>query len=106
MSISTDVFDERDDIVVSINRNRYRVSNDAFEIDHPDESTLSVVLKHRQEKVLDIRFLNEHIIRIYGHFRYPDAHDVVADENGLTYAPLTLGDGCAENARMALFDFE
>lgn len=105
MSITTDVFDEHEDVVVSIEKNKYTISNDAFQIVRPDDSTLSVIVKHRKEKVLDIRFLNDQIIRVYGHFRYPDAHDVIADENGVENEPVTLSNGCADNAGKALFGF-
>ena len=72
VSVSTDLYDEKGDIVVEIKENKFTVANDAFEISRPDLSTLSVTIKHKKERVLDIRYLNPRAVQISGIFRHPD----------------------------------
>ena len=50
-------------------------------VERPDASTLTVVIKQIKEKILDMRFLNKHAIRILGHFHYPGSPDLVATES-------------------------
>lgn len=106
IAISTDIFDEHDDVVVSIEKNKFTISNDVFQVEYPDHSTLNVIIKHHKEKVLDIRFLNKNAIRIYGHFHYPDAPDIIADETGIHRRPMNITGGCLHDAVFgALFGF-
>jgi hypothetical protein len=107
LAVTTDIYDENENILVSIEKNHFIVTNDAFEITHPDRSTLVVVVKHQKEKVLDIRFLNKRAIRIWGHFRYPNAPDLVASQEELRLGNLRLaGSGnCATDPGPGLPDF-
>jgi hypothetical protein len=82
VGITVDIYDSQQNIVVSIVNNKIiNISNDAFDVIHPDLSTLTITIKRKKERVLDVRFLNDHAIRILGHFRYPNASDMVATED-------------------------
>jgi len=70
IAVTTDVIDENDDAVVEIVKNHFTVTNDAFKVSRPDLSTLSVVIKHHKQEVLNIRYSNPRMLRINGIFRY------------------------------------
>jgi hypothetical protein len=71
VGITTDIYDQNDDFIAGISKNKFTVVNDAI-IDRPDMSSLKVTIKHRKEQVLDVRYINASTIRILGIFRHPD----------------------------------
>ncbi len=108
VAVTTDIYDENENIIVSIRDNAFTVANDVFQVQRPDKSTLIVVIRRRKERVLDVRFLNKTAIRIWGHFRYPGARELV-----VTGEEIRVGDqfrmrgsgNCAVNAGRADFAF-
>jgi hypothetical protein len=106
LALSADVY-SNDDIVVEFKDGKYTVSNDAFKVEKPDPSTLEVTIKRLKEKVLQVRFLNAHAIKILGHFQYPNASDLRVDDTALTVNTIPLrGGGCAVNSGPGLPDFQ
>lgn len=76
------VFNEHDDAVVAIKKNKFTASDEAFEVEESsDHSSLAVTVKHLDETVLDIEYLNAHTLRISGHFRYSGA-DITVNKSG------------------------
>ena len=71
LSVTTDIYDEKDNIVTSIRDNQFLVANDVFEHPRTDPSSLKVVISHKKQTVLDVRYLNPSTLVISGIFRYP-----------------------------------
>jgi hypothetical protein len=69
IAVTTDVMDDNDNAVVEIVDNHFTVASDAFKVERPDLSTLSVVIAHHKEQVLNIRYANPRTLKITGTFR-------------------------------------
>lgn len=80
MEISGDVYSPDED-VVHIDGNKFETLA-GFKPGRPDRHTLIVWDKWHQ-KVLDIRFLNSHAIRLSGEFRAPGHAPVIIDDDGI-----------------------
>jgi len=106
-SVTTDIYDQKGDIVVEIKDNHFRIASDAFEVIHPDLSSLAVVIKHNKERVLDIRYLNPHSIRVLGTFRHPNDPVLEVRENSIALNEriLSWSDVCAGNSGKGDFVF-
>jgi hypothetical protein len=107
ISVSTDIYDRNGDIVVEIKGNHFRVANDAFEIIHPDFSSLAVIVRQNKERVLDIRYLNPRSIRVLGTFRHPNdpVLEVRQDSLALNGNPLSWTNVCVGDSGGADFAF-
>ena len=105
IAVSADVFNEKDDAVVSIEDNKFTISDEAFQVEKPDASTLRVTVKHRKETVLDIRYLNKYAVRVLGHFYYA-GQDVLVKDTGVVANPgdRKIHDSCFGNAK-SMFTF-
>lgn len=101
VAVTFDIYDENENVVAAIEKNQVTISNDAFDVRRPDASTLTVIIKHKKETVLSARFLNKQAIRIYGHFRYPHALDVIASEDGLMVGGDHITGGCQADGSFA-----
>lgn len=106
IAVTMDIYDEQDNIVVAINKNKFTLNNDIFDHPREDHGSLKVVLKKRKEKVLNIRYLNKRAIQIEGVFRHPGSPALKVDGKQTLYGPFVLADGCVGNARQAQFAFD
>lgn len=107
IAISTDIYDEDQNIVVEIKDNRFRVSNDAFEVIRPDFSTLRVVVKRNKEKVLDVRYSNPSTVQFLGTFRRRNdpTVEVTPDHIKMNGKPVGLFNVCVGDERSGDFVF-
>jgi hypothetical protein len=83
LAFSGEVFNELDDAVVVIEKNKFTISDEAFQIDNPNRSSLKVTVKHLNEPVLDIEYLNSHALKIKGHFHFQGV-DIKATDGSIT----------------------
>jgi hypothetical protein len=101
VTITIDIYDEKDDLVASINRNRFGLFGDAI-MNRVDRSALEITLRHRKEKVLEIVYYNKQSIGIKGVFRTPGESTVTASDAGLWIDGQTFHGGmsgfCAKSA--------
>src|SRR5467141_569537 len=84
ISITTDIYDQNDDFVVGIEKNKFTPVSDAL-IERNDLSSLKVTLKHRKEQVLDVRYINPSTIRVFGIFRHPDDPELRVTTDGFIF---------------------
>ncbi len=80
-----DIFDESENIVAEIDHNHFTVNpNNYFKLTYSQNlSRLSIQIAHRNEKVLDLDYLNPSAVRILGVFRYRYALPVVSTRSAL-----------------------
>lgn len=92
ISITTDIFDSSDDIVVGIDHNHFNIVKSVYtkEISR-DRSQLRVTLKHKKEEVLNVRYLNSTTVRIDGVFRHPGDPVLRITQEGAEFAGQRLG---------------
>jgi len=109
IALTTEIFDANEDVVVAIDENAYTISDSAFQVQtSPDRSSLAVVIKHHRERVLDVKYLNDKMIRIWGHFRFPGL-ELTANEDGILIGGNTSGphfsDFCNFDNKFSAFAF-
>jgi hypothetical protein len=80
MAFSGEIFNSHDDVVVVFDKNKFTISNEAFEVEYPNKSSLKVTVKHLNETALDIHYLNPRAVRISGHFYYKGRDLLVSDD--------------------------
>src|ERR1700730_3609133 len=80
LAFSGKIFNSHDDAVVVFEKNRFTISNEAFEVKYPDKSSLMVTVKHLNETALEIHYLNPHTVKISGHFYYKGTEVLVSDD--------------------------
>jgi hypothetical protein len=99
IAVNADVFNEKDDVVVTIEKNKFTISDEAFQVETPDKSTLRVTIKRKKETVLSIHYSNNYVIRITGHFHYEGRDILVTEDQGLVVNPgnTTLSGSCYGN---------
>jgi len=68
IAVSTDVMDDNDNEIVEIEHNHFTPANDVFMVKRKDLNSLSVIVKHEKQEVLNVRYLNAQVIRITGIF--------------------------------------
>jgi hypothetical protein len=110
IAVTTDVYDKNNDVVVSITKNKYTISDDAFEVEHPNSSTLQVWIKHEKEKVLDVQFVNKRVVKVLGHFYWGGRDLIATDTDVVFHTPQTvdghLGANCIEVDSKQVTGFE
>lgn len=83
----------RDDAILVIDKNKFIPSNEAFIVDS-DTHNLKVTIKHLNETVLEVQYLNPHTIQINGHFRYKGKELLVAKDKTVMPDGGTIIGGC------------
>lgn len=106
VAILAKVFSEDGRIVAQIVDNRFYVNPDNFfRMDMPDSHSLVVYDSH-QRKVLDVRYLNPHSVKVLGIFQARGALPVVVDENQILIGGLEMTGICASNSGGSLVNVE
>jgi hypothetical protein len=97
MLVTADVFDDRRNLIASVEANRYIATNYSAYFRRTDRSSLTVY-DHSKNKALDVRFVNEHAVKITGIFRAPDGGPTVTitdsriiKSDGSTFGPSCFG---------------
>jgi hypothetical protein len=91
LAISTDIYDQQDQIVTEIKDNKILISSDVFEHLRMDYNRLTIVIKHKKEKVLDINYMNPKALKIFGIFRTPGSKTLrVPEDGGVTYGDFIM----------------
>jgi len=107
LAISTDIFDDNDDIVAEIDKNQFTVRKEGVFRKTSDRNSLRVVMVHKKETILDIRYLNPHALRILGRFHYPGvAPDITSTADGLSYSGLHFVAGCMGGGGKGVLDIK
>jgi hypothetical protein len=108
IAISTDIYDEHHDIIVSLNENTYNVESSVFSISRNNSlSDLVVVIRHDKEEVLNVRYLNPKTVLITGVFRTKNAVlRVGSDAVYINGSPVHIGHICSGNHNYPDFRFE
>ena len=97
LALTGDVFNKNDDAVVVISKNRFTISDEAFVVDK-SSSDLRVTVKHLNETVLQVRYLNKDAVRVSGHFYY-HGKDVLAQDDKLVLPNNNIvSDMCSQNS--------
>lgn len=86
LAINAKTFSEDGKIIAEIIDNHFYINpNNSFRMSNPDSHSI-VVYDLRARKVLDIRYMNSHSVRVLGTFQVPGAAPLIIDE-----AELSLG---------------
>jgi hypothetical protein len=100
VAISAKTFGDDGKIVAEIVDNRYYVNpDDFFRIERPDQSSL-VVYDRADRKVLDIRYINSHSVKVAGIFRVPGAPPFIADGDHASFGPIVMSGSCLSGTPM------
>ncbi|MGC2475721.1 MAG: hypothetical protein WA485_15370 [Candidatus Sulfotelmatobacter sp.] len=102
IAISGEVFNSRDDAVVIIENNKFTTSNEAF-IVSSTRSTLRVTVKHLNETVLNVNYLNPGAVRIMGHFYYQGKEVFAKDDETIINTNHFGGGNCSVNPGRGIF---
>jgi hypothetical protein len=103
ISINAKTFSEDGKLVAEIVDNRFFVNpSNFFRLERPDSHSL-VVYDLQNRKVMDIRYINSHSVRVLGIFRVPGAPPLIVDESELSFAGIHI-DGSCFNSR-TLFQY-
>ena len=78
VTVSLDVFNEKGEILISIERGHYKISNSVFRKVQNDWSGFTVFDSHNQ-KVLDLRIVNRYEVRITGSLLYAAGVEIADD---------------------------
>jgi len=80
--LSFAAFDDRGNVVGLLNRNAFHAIHSAAHVERPSPSNL-VVFENRENKVLDVQFLNPQAVKVTGILRYPGVDPIVIGEKYL-----------------------
>lgn len=103
IAINAEVYNPQDDAVVVIENNKFTTSNEAFIVDRGPTS-LRVTVKHLNEEVLNVRYLNPSTVQITGHFRYQKKDVLVTKDDIVVNGGMHFGGaGCSGHARTLFY---
>ena len=89
IAISGEIYNPQDEAIVVIENNKFTTSTEAF-IVNSTLNSLRVTVKHLNETVLNVQYLNPHTVRISGHFYY-QGHSVLVGTDKTTVDSIDLG---------------
>lgn len=90
-------------IIAEIVDNRFYINpHNFFRMERPDDHSI-VVYDRTGRKVLDVRYINSHSIRVLGIFQVPGAPPLIVDENQLSFGGFHSVGSCF--AGRTLFQF-
>jgi hypothetical protein len=104
IAISGEVYNPQDDAIVVLANNKFTTSTEAFVVDSTSTS-LRVTVKHLNETVLNVQYLNPHTVRISGHFYYQRHNVLIGTDKSIVDATSLGGDNCFGNAH-TLFEID
>jgi hypothetical protein len=100
LAINAKTFSEDGKIIAEIIDNRFYINpNNFFRIDRPDSHSI-IVYDIRDRKVLDIRYINSHSVKVLGIFQVPGAPPLIIDEAQLSLGGFHSVGSCFSGARL------
>jgi hypothetical protein len=94
LAINAKTFSEDGKIIAEIVDNQFYINpNNFFRMDKPDSHSI-LVYDLRGRKVLDIRYINPHSVRVTGIFQVPGVAPVIIGESELTINTNLLSGNC------------
>jgi hypothetical protein len=94
-AITTNIYDEKEWIVVKIKDNEIKIDNDVFSYDkHNGFNRLTIEIKYRKEMVLDVHYLNPSTLKIMGIFRLPGNPTLRVTTDGAYFKNSMTGGNC------------
>jgi hypothetical protein len=94
LAINAKTFSEDGKIIVEIVDSRFYVNpNNSFRMDKPDNHEIAVY-DLQDRKVLDVRYMNSHSVRILGIFQVQGAPPFIVDENEITFGGFHASGSC------------
>jgi hypothetical protein len=85
LAVRAKTFSEDGKVIAEIVDSRFYVNpNNSFRMEKPDNHSI-VVYDLQDRKVMDIRYINSHSVRVLGIFQVPGAPALIVDENQLSF---------------------
>jgi hypothetical protein len=102
LAVNAKTFSEDGKIIAEVIDSRFYINrNNAFRID-TDKHSLRVY-DQQDQKVLDVRYINPHSVKVLGIFRASGFGPVVVDENQMSFGGSELAGGCFSGATLFKF---
>ena len=102
LSVSAKVFSADSRIVAQIVDNEFHVNpNNYFRISRPDRHSL-VVYDQQATEVLNVHFLNPHLVTVLGVFRHPRARLITIRENAVKAGGMIISGSCSFDSPMGI----
>jgi hypothetical protein len=104
LAINAKTYSDDGKVITEIIDNRFYINpNTAFRIERPDIHSL-VVYDLQDKKVIDVRYINSHSVRVLGIFRAPGAPTCIITENELRIVGKLSAEGsCFGGQRLISF---
>lgn len=100
LAINARAFSEDGRIIAEIVDSRFYLNpNNFFRMDRPDSHSI-VVYDLRDRKVLDVRYINPHSVRVLGIFQVPGALPLTIDEAQMSIGGLHFIGSCFSGTRL------
>ncbi len=100
LAINAKTFSEDGKIIAEIIDNRFYINpNNFFRMEKPDSHSIIVYDTH-DRKVLDVRYVNSHSVKVLGIFQVPGTLPVIIDEYQLSFGGFHSTGSCYGGARL------
>jgi hypothetical protein len=94
LAISAKTFSEDGKIIADIVDNRFYINpNNSFRMDKPDSHSIRVY-DLQDRKVLDVRYINPHSVKVLGIFKVPGSQGITIGEDETLLPGTRLREGC------------
>jgi hypothetical protein len=103
IAINGEVYNPQDDAVVVIENNKFTTSSEAF-IVNSTPTSLRVTVKHLNEPVLSVRYMNPSTVQIAGHFHYRGKDVLVTTDELIVNGSMHIGGPQCVGYALTLFE--